>query len=71
MSSTESPFASIAAWAARNLVVGGGWWGTVSLGQVHTAVGIAVGIAVLIYTVLNTVKLWRELRRPRPESRGP
>lgn len=38
------------------------WLGTVTLAQIQAVVGIASGLAVLVYTVLNTIKVRRELR---------
>lgn len=54
---------AVAFWLKQSWVLLATWLGTITLTQLQAVVGIASGLAVLVYTILNTIKVRRELRR--------
>ncbi len=54
---------SLVFWIKQNWGLLATWLGTVTLAHVQAVVGILSGLAVLVYTVMKTIKLKREMKQ--------
>lgn len=54
---------SVAAAVGKSAAVAAAWYGSVTLADVQTVIGIVSGLAVLVYTVINIYIAWRDKLR--------
>lgn len=57
---------SVAAAVGKSAVVAAAWYGSVTLADIQTVIGIVSGLAVLVYTVINIYIAWRDKLRRKP-----